>query len=79
MKPVMSVEELNSLPERGSVRYKREQQPDGSFINVPFFLEMVQVDFENKMILAFIDKDGREMLIGYDEQGAYKYPTKKGR
>lgn len=73
MKPITSVKEAMALPEKQSFSIRKEKQPDGTTLIIPYFRELVAVDMDDKAILLFEDKDGRVMQIGYDTEGAYKY------
>lgn len=72
MKPIVSKEKLSSLPERGFIRFKRVENADGTFTDTPYFPQIMSVKFDEKMIIAFVE-NGRAMMVGYDEEGAYKY------
>ena len=73
MKSITSIEKARALPERSPIREKVEKQSDGTLLRIPYFPLLVSVELGDNTILFFHDKDGREMEIGYDVEGAYKY------
>ena len=70
MKSITTLEEAQSLEERTQFSFI---DADGKRTVIPTFRDIVAVSLEENTILTFFDKDGREMGIGYDVYGAYKY------
>lgn len=59
---------LGTLPEKSIYRVTKR-----GGINTVEFRELGASPLEDDDVIAFIDTDGRRMLIGHDKEGAYKY------
>lgn len=68
--------ELDSIPEKSPYSEQRVENAEGTVTIILEFREIgVSPPLEDDDVFAFIDKDGRRMFIGYDSEGAYKYPA----